>query len=164
MAIYAILFNTAPGSDCSVNGSSYFVVLGSSSQFHERLFQIFHFENITLFCCPHDILDLIEAEKYCLVLGALGENSVKFLTEVQTNRLFACPLKFYAELSSGDPGPCPSSCGISWESTPLLLLLEEFMKIPFSPMLPEALGLCFCVPWCVSGAPEYLIRSTVVHV
>ena len=31
MAIYAILFNTAPGSDCSVNGSSYFVVLGSSS-------------------------------------------------------------------------------------------------------------------------------------
>lgn len=94
----------------------------------------------------------------------LGENSVKFLTEVQTNRLFACPLKFYAELSSGDPGPCPSSCGISWESTPLLLLLEEFMKIPFSPMLPEALGLCFCVPWCVSGAPEYLIRSTVVHV
>lgn len=48
----------------------------------KRLFQIFHFKNITLLGYSHDILDLNKTEKYYLVLGALGEYSWRELGEI----------------------------------------------------------------------------------
>lgn len=104
--------------------------------FDERLFQVFHFENITLSCYPLDILDLNKIEKYCLVLGALGECSWREFSEILDERrvkpdlcLLAYPRNFCAKSSPGDPSPVSASHGISWESTPcsepLMLPLDD---------------------------------------
>lgn len=113
-------------------------------------------------------MDLNKTEKYSLVLGAHGENAVKFLINVQKTQVFAFPLNFCAKSSSGDLSAVSASRDIPPESVPYSgpfpLPPGQYMRIPFLPVLPEVLGLYFCVPSCVSGATEYLIRSTVIHV
>ena len=98
--------------------------------------------------------------------SALGENLVKFLFSVQKIQIFVClPTQLLCKELFWGPVPC--LC-LPWRSVPcsepLLLPRGQYMRIPFFPVLPEVLGLYFCVPSCVSGATEYLIRSTVIHV
>lgn len=96
--------------------------------FDERLFQVFHFENITLSCYPLDILDLNKIEKYCLVLGVLGECSWREFSEILVERrvkqIFVClpthgtsaqrvllgtrPLSLPPTASRGSPCPAQS--------------------------------------------------------